>query len=317
MKTPALVLALLLAPGVPRNWQVRGSLLGQNGKISQDISGLACLPGSYPRPGLVVDDEGDFAQRILLRDGVIEAHQPVPLSPPGQELDAEGVAYDAGFFYVVGSHGHPRDRNRKLDPVRDADKIRQSIEAASHIYRLADSLDKPPQSGNLRFWLEKEPELAPYLDRRLDENGLTVEGLAVQNGVLYVGLRGPCWEDGTAGLFCLPLTKVFPEGSQPTPSGDSAQPLPHRLEHIPLGPGLGIRDLAPYKNGLLVLCGPTGRESGPYSVGWWHSESWNRGILLSPSQGHPEAILPLEDARLLVLSDSAPNGAPFEVDLPF
>lgn len=306
MKTLALCLALLLlAVNAPRSWRVEGTLLGKGGKVSQDISGIACIPGAYPRAGLVVDDEVEFAQRVLVSNGVIQAGARLPLTPAGQELDAEGVAYAAGYFYVVGSHGHPRDRNRKLDRVRDADKIRQDIEAASRIYRLAESLDKPPQSGNLRERLQQDPQLAPHLDQRLDENGLTLEGLAVQNDQLFVGLRGPCWEEG-AGIFCLPLSSVFEGGRQPG-----------HLERLPLGAGQGIRDLAPYKNGLLVLCGPNGRESGPYSVGWWHAGSWHQGISLPPCQGHPEAIMPLEDARLLVLSDSAPNGAPFEIVLPF
>src|SRR5262245_34271272 len=52
------------------------------------------------------------------------------------ELDGEGVAFADDAFYVIGSHGHPRDKDHELDPTNDAKKIRAKILAGSQIIRI-------------------------------------------------------------------------------------------------------------------------------------------------------------------------------------
>jgi hypothetical protein len=96
---------------------------------AKDISGIACAePDGFPRHCLVVDDESQAAQFVVLTDGAIRAGTRVPLIDDASaghalSLDGEGVAYADGSFYVIGSHGHPRDRKHKLDPVENADEI--------------------------------------------------------------------------------------------------------------------------------------------------------------------------------------------------
>src|SRR5262249_25232867 len=125
-----------------RVWVVKGKLEGQGDKKSRDASGIACTTDTgFPRACLVIDDNRQSAQFVTLNDGEIVAgdsirliddtfrHQPL-------DLDGEGVAYSNGFFYVMGSHGHPRDKKRLLDPVKDADEIRAKIAAASYLFRI-------------------------------------------------------------------------------------------------------------------------------------------------------------------------------------
>ena len=50
-------------------------------------------------------------------------------------MASEGVAYADGLFYFIGSHGHPRDRKHKLDPVKDCAEIEAKILACSKIIR--------------------------------------------------------------------------------------------------------------------------------------------------------------------------------------
>ena len=70
-----------------------------------------------PRKCLVIDDEVQFAQVVIVNDGELLAGDTIPLvaSPnDGQSLDGEGIAFAKGAFYIVGSHGHPRDRKGQL-----------------------------------------------------------------------------------------------------------------------------------------------------------------------------------------------------------
>jgi hypothetical protein len=110
-------------------WPVRGKLQGENGKKSKSVSGIACATTEgFPRACLVIDDNLQEAQFVTVKDGEIVAGGMISLidnSFEGEhlELDGEGVAYADGFFYVIGSHGHPRDSDHSLDPDKDAARI--------------------------------------------------------------------------------------------------------------------------------------------------------------------------------------------------
>src|SRR5262245_25000406 len=115
-------------------WPVREKLVGEDGKKPKDAeksknaSGMACTSDrGCPRTCLVIDDNLQSAQLATLTDGELVAGKSISLIGDAfdgkpLELDGEGVAYANGFFYVMGSHGHPRDKKGKLDPVADRDK---------------------------------------------------------------------------------------------------------------------------------------------------------------------------------------------------
>jgi Protein of unknown function (DUF3616) len=102
-------------------WKMKGKLLGKptdagepDGSKSEDVSAIACATAAgFPRICLLADDESQGAQIVILSDGKLiagdfirlidDVHAGKPL-----ELDAEGVAYADGSFYVIGSHGRPR-----------------------------------------------------------------------------------------------------------------------------------------------------------------------------------------------------------------
>ena len=206
------IAASSLAPAqADDEWPVRYRLLGKNGDKSEDVSGIACAQGEgFPRACLVIDDNIQAAQLITLKDGELIAGEPAPLienSFEGKplEFDGEGIAYADGFYFVIGSHGHPRDRKHKLKPDKDAEQIKARIAAASQIVRLhvnADgTLGQPERTGKLREIIASVPALRPFLDRRLDENGLTIEGVAVKGGRLFAGFRGPALPQGTAAIL--------------------------------------------------------------------------------------------------------------------
>lgn len=305
-------------------WPIRGKLQGKNGKKSKDVSGIACATAhGFPRACLVIDDNMREAQFVTVKDGEIVAGDVIPLidnSFEGKplELDGEGVAYADGFFYVIGSHGHPRDSNHMLDPDKDAARIAAQIAASSQIVRFrsdgARATGPVERTAKLRALIAQEPDLRRYRDQRLENNGLTIEGIAVRRGRILVGFRGPALKGGRTAVLSVAVDSVF----------GKAAPDPH-LYRLPLGEGIGVRDLAAFGDGVFVLSGPIAGGPGPYGIHWWDGESDDARFLKNLAdvvgdKRRAEALLPLnEDAsslRLLVLFDGEKEAAPVVLTVP-
>jgi hypothetical protein len=305
-------------------WPVRGKLQGKNGKKSKDLSGIDCVTAKgFPRAGLVIDDNMQEAQFVTMKDGEIVAGNMIQLiddSFEGEplELDGEGVAYADGFFYVIGSHGHPRDSNHRLDPDKDAVRIAAQIAARSQIVRFRSdgvrATGPVERTAKLRAIIAKQPDLRRFRDQRLENNGVTIEGIAVRRGRIAVGFRGPSLKDGRAAVLSLAIDGVF----------GKAAPDAH-FYRLPLGKGAGVRDLAAVGAGVLVLAGPTASGPGPYGIYWWDGESDDVSLLkdladVVGKKRKAEALLPLdEDAsslRVLVLFDGEKEAAPVVVEIP-
>ena len=330
-------------------WPVAGKLRGEtkNGDVkkSKNISGIACLSAGFPMKCLVIDDEVSFAQLVIVNDGELLAGDTVALvDPAAGSLDGEGVAFAKGvppepdYFYIIGSHGHPRDPDHKLDPVRDRETIASRIAASSKLIRLTIAADTVTDQGeltappkgraeiDLRAMIQSETALSaikPFLGQRLEEqpNGLTIEGIAAVQGRLYVGLRGPLLEDGNrAAVISFDQNAPF-----------NGKPANVRLNRLALGAKRGVRDLAAHGSGILVLAGPAFEpregETGKYSIFAWDGDSML--VLLKDlppfeEDGEalkPEALLPLRthpDGSLdvLVLFDHAKEGGPRLFRLP-
>ena len=337
----AVCLCLLALPPLPAHaqdpWKVDGKILGEargasDFKKSEDVSGMACERSSgFPRLCLVADDETQGAQIVILKDGELVAGDFIKLTDAQHdgeplELDAEGVAFDAGSFYVTGSHGRPRhndDPNKEAASNAKAQATRQIFRVtldASGVDMKNGKLTSQPAikpSTELAGILQHQNDLSLSFDQALQDSGLTVEGIAVRDARLYVGMRGPVL--GTdAAVLSVPLPAVF--------EGQSAPPKLHRLalEKDSLGHPRGVRDITRYANGFLVLAGPVNdppedREIQPsdYSIYLWDGENGlerRRDIPVFGKKVKPEALLPLDgDAqrvRVLVLFDGPKEGAP-------
>jgi hypothetical protein len=161
-----------------------------------------------------------------------------------------------------------------------------------------------------------EPVLAPYLDRRLENNGLTIEGIAIRQGRVLVGYREPTLSNGRAAVLSVAIGALF--GTAPPDA---------RLYRLPLGEGRGVRDLAVSGDGILILAGPATSDPGPAAIYRWDGGSEDVLLLkdLAALVGNDgtrkaEALLPLDESpsglRVLILFDSEKEGAPAVITIP-
>lgn len=323
-------------------WPVQNRLQGKvkdgDPQKADNVSGIACAPGPLPRLCLAVDDESQGAQVVILQDGMLIAGDFIQLiddvyGKKPLQLDAEGVAFADGFFYVIGSHGRPRHAD-------DADKEAKNAARAAasrKVFRIAlgpaavdlttGTLKSAPvitPSAALASILGRDPVIAPSFDRPLGKDGLTIEGVAVRGTYLYAGLRGPVLDDGSAVIARVPLAAVF--------DGAAGAATLFRLgldKDTQMEPR-GIRDLTVFGDGLLLIAGPEQDPSKKHRIalGDYAIYSWKEGqapvkrLDLQPTgkTDKPEALLVLDadaaKARVLLLYDGPKEGQPMPVDIP-
>lgn len=303
-------------------WLAEGKIIGKKDKKAEDVSGLSCsATADFPRTCLLIDDNIQAAQIITLEDGKLLAGAMVPLigntfDGKALELDGEGVAYADGAFYVIGSHGHPRDKDHELDPTNDAARIAAHIAAASQIAKVTVATNGTATVETTTLSLAKaiqdQPDLKDFAGKRLEENGLTIEGIAIKDGQLFAGFRGPLLPGGHAAVLAVSLEGLATGGD-----------LKSHVFKLPLGEGIGIRDLAWDGNRLLVLAGPGPDTAGVYTVFSWDGAGDTVAPLVSltdiPDAGDnrkAEVILPLADKKFLILFDGEKEGGALAVTLP-
>lgn len=315
-------------------YAVSPGFAGEDGDVAHDISGIACLvaAGAAPRRCMVVNDENQGAQLALIEGRKIvpgevveligkkpsekvRGSKPVVDSCPGgvgkfKEFDGEGVAYDSGFFYVVGSHGCSRRKERfRLSSFMLA---RIPVDATGAVTGAAET------TYRLTAALRSTPALRDKFGRALKDDGLNVEGLAVIGERLFAGLRAPARKE-PAYLVATSVRDLFAPGSETSPA--TAEVIP-----LSLGDGVGIRDLTPLPDGrLLILAGPAQDQAVPYSLFAAEPRAGGAvkqiGVLKALPEadagGKAEAVAILAPDRVLVLFDGLPNGGPreYRVDL--
>jgi Protein of unknown function (DUF3616) len=334
---PLMIAAMAVAqPADP--WKIEGKLNGKpkdGGQVATDISGLACGPAvGAAQPCLIIDDESQGAQLVILSEGLIRAGDTIRLnrdmlgSKP-LELDAEGVAFADGFFYVVGSHGRPRNEDGKPEA-----EVKARTLATRHLYRIDLSkaeIDLKTGTMSAAPFVVESASLVPYVkadsrlaaaDIPLSENGLTIEGLAVRGATLTLGFRGP--STGEAAIVLdIPLSALFGRKA----GQGKAQAL--ALGTDTSGKARGVRDLSVAGDGFVGIAGPVtdpadqayAIQRGDYALFWWDGRS---APVLRDLDGYgvrtkPEAIMPLridgQKLRALLLFDGPLNGMPTVIEV--
>jgi hypothetical protein len=300
----------------------------------------------------VVSDEGARIERLTAttdHDGRVAAftgHRTFALADlvklpagPDEEADLEGIARDGEWLWTVGSHSHKR---KKIKPGHRPGKARKRLATVIRednrflLARLpvvtgADGLPEVVREAedgrcaailggdgdSITDLLGDDPHLAPFLSIPGKDNGLDIEGIAVRGDRVFLGLRGPVLR-GWAVVIELCLGEdAGDERLRLRPVDDGAL---YRTHFLDLG-GLGVRDLCPYGDDLLILTGPTMDLDGPVRlVRWPGAGGVDAPAIVSAKElqtigdlpygrgeDHPEGLTLLEGAgaqRALVVYDS-------------
>ncbi|REF00926.1 DUF3616 domain-containing protein [Thermomonospora umbrina] len=206
---------------------------------------------------------------------------------PEEEADIEGLARSDGWLWAVGSHSLKRKRIK--DGQNDA-KARRRLatvvrEENRHVLvrmPLVPGADGLPEAvaedgartaavlggrgDSLTDLLADDPHLAPFLPIPSKDNGIDIEGIAAVGERLYIGFRGPVLRGWAV------LVEIQPETHPDDPRRLRLRRVDgqarYRTHFLDLG-GLGIRDLCPDGDDLLILAGPTMSLSGPVRVLRW------------------------------------------------
>ncbi|MCP2342666.1 DUF3616 domain-containing protein [Actinomadura rupiterrae] len=268
---------------------------------------------------------------------------------PDEEADIEGLARADGWLWAIGSHSLKR---KKPKPGQSPDKalkrlatvVREEnryILARLPVVTGADGLPEVVakdgertaavlggRGDSLADLLAADPHLAPFLTIPSKDNGLDIEGIAVVDDRVLVGLRGPVLRGWAV------LVEISPEPHPRDPRRLRARALDggdgprYRTHFLDLG-GLGIRDLCPHGDDLLILTGPSMDLDGPVRLVRWPGARHGRPSgLVTADELHPlgdlpygdgddhaEGIAVLSDTELLVVYDSpsperlTPDGA--------
>jgi hypothetical protein len=185
--------------------------------------------------------------------------QTITLAKKDQEVDIEAITFGAGHLYVAGSHSL---RRRRIRPELSVRKNRERLldigeqNSRNRLYRLPFD----PVNGalgkaeyiDLSKRLRKDPLLRPFTKLPSKENGVEIEGIAVHDGVLYLGFRGPVLRDNYVPVMTLSFDR----------------PKDYELRFVRLD-GQGIRDLVALDQGFLILSGPVNDAPGPFCLWWW------------------------------------------------
>ena len=249
----------------------------------------------------VASDESNSIERFSKTEsGIYAQHQTFRLANyltlPGndeEEIDIEGLSYDSGYIWVVGSHSLRRRKAdskekmakqiRRLGKLRTTDNryllariplapdtkgewtLRKHVGGAKKTSRTAARLMGGDGGNVLTDALRLDDHIGPFLSIPSKDNGFDIEGLAVCGNRAFLGLRGPLL-GGWAIVIEILLKDIAP-GIIGLAAIDDDDRL-YRKHFLDLR-GLGVRDLCVHGSDLLVLAGTTMSLNGPAAIFRW------------------------------------------------
>ncbi|MGW0889436.1 DUF3616 domain-containing protein [Saccharopolyspora sp. NPDC002578] len=248
------------------------------------------------------------------------------------EIDIEGLARSGPFLWAVGSHSAKRKKPKAHHSDAKAAKRLATVSAEPSrrvLARVALSADGVPMrrgphgersaalgEPGLRDLLADDPHLGPFLAIPGKDNGFDVEGIAVHGEPgaerVFLGLRGPVLRGWAVVLRLAPRED---DGELVLRKVDGSR---RYAKHFLDLDGLGVRDLCPHGDDLLVLAGPSMALDGPVRLYRWPGAATLdapdvvRGAELvreadlpfGEGDDHPEGITVLPDGDVLVVHDS-------------
>ncbi len=276
----------------------------------KDLSGIACIS---PTHCLIGADESGTVQVVGLSraNRTLTVLDAVSLLGSGDEIDIEAIAAEGDCYYIVGSHGVAKKSGERQAKRYTICRLR------------VDPTTGLPINGQVSISslgpiLQADKSLGPYFAKPLQQKGVNIEGLAIRNGQLFVGLRNPNL-GGYAFVLEVGADEVFSKVQNPA----------YTLHKVMLGKGLGIREMVAANKGFLIIAGNAGSEPSDvylqaqdyekgrgYSIFEWDgqgSAAHRIGSIPNPP-GKAEAMSILDEApdqaTVLIFFDGAKQGAP-------
>lgn len=251
-------------------------------RVLHDLSAVARTPSGHLWVGT---DEGLTIERLSpLTPNAYGQHQSfaigdfIELFDHEDEADIEGLDYAAPYLWFTGSHSLKRKKPKKRHSDDEAIERLEAIKPEPNRYLLgripvvegelvacrdpedqsgepvrAGCLEKTDTSNILIQALEQDEHLKPFMALPSKDNGLDIEGLAVRDNRIFLGLRGPVLR-GWAMILELAVAERAP-GVLALQDLDGTGRL--LKKHFLDLDGLGVRDLCWLDDDLLVLAGPT------------------------------------------------------------
>ncbi|MGR6964411.1 GNAT family N-acetyltransferase [Geodermatophilus sp. URMC 61] len=215
----------------------------------------------------------------------------LPGTGADEEADIEGLARHGRFLWAVGSHSL---RRKQIEARHSGEKalrrlalvtgqpnrqvlVRLPVGVVDGLPTVVPELEEDGvrhcaasfgvHGTDLREVLADDEHLGPFVPLPGKDNGLDVEGIAVTGPRVYLGLRGPVLRGWAVVLELRP--EVDPDAPERLQLALFDDGRPYR-KHVLRLQGLGVRDLCPHGDDLLVLAGPTMELDGPVHVFRWH-----------------------------------------------
>ncbi len=235
-------------------------------------------------------DEGTSIERLARQaDFAWGDHESIDLAhlltlpAPDQELDIEGIAFDGTYLWITGSHSLKRQKATGGSPADAIGRLGQMVRETNRyvlgripclpdpstgtyvLHKVAPDPANPSRTltaaqlfGTARTNLlmdavDDDVHLGRFLTVPGKENGFDIEGLAVADASLFLGLRGPVLR-GWAVVLQIQPCDLSPTYLSLDPIGPRREL--YRKHFIDLG-GLGVRDVRREGDDLLLLAGPT------------------------------------------------------------
>lgn len=227
---------------------------------NRNISGLVVTE----RFAVLATDEGNALQ-ILKKDGaryVAQKHGVVRLTDNNAELDLEGLAWQAPYLYAIGSHSRKRKKIHPLESdKKNLNRLSRIIHEPSRHQLFQIELSNTGEVQQTRTlsldeWIAEDPILSPFSALPSKENGIDIEGIAVDGKQLYIGFRGPVLRGNLTPILQFKLHQAAFTLKKP------------ELKLVNLG-GLGIRDMAANQGQLWLLAGPVNELPHKFELFNW------------------------------------------------
>ncbi|QHL88327.1 DUF3616 domain-containing protein [Nibribacter ruber] len=212
------------------------------------------------------------------------------------EVDIEGLGESGGYLWIVGSHSLKRKKPRKDDsPSKQIKRLAKvSVDPNRYliarvpltkdengVYSLCKECPDPAnpekmlraaqlkgdkESNQLMDAIQEDPHIKDFLKIPGKDNGFDIEGLALHEDRLFIGLRGPVVR-GWAMVLELQLEETRHQGElQLITFKETDRPYKKHFVHAY---GKGIRELRIRNNDLYLLAGPTMDLDGVIAVYRW------------------------------------------------